>query len=180
MFRVCYRILVAPLLLCWALSPALGCGRTSLDRGVFRNDQVHYRITEPATPWRQVRVQTADATWLHDDLSASLLVNSHCEGVQDAPLSSLANELLIGFTERVVLQETRFELSRREALERELTARLDGVPRQLKVLVIKKDGCVYDVVLSSPPEHFAAATAGYEALRAGFEIFSRPGRGTAK
>lgn len=179
MFLGCRRLSVALVLALWALSSALGCGRVTLEQGVFRDDKVHYRLAEPPAPWREVRLETADAAWLHDGWGASLLVNSHCEGVQDAPLGSLANELLIGFTERNVLREERLELSRREALEREVSARLDGVPRRLVVLVVKKDGCVYDVVFSSPPANFESAREGYEVLRAGFEIFSRPGRGGA-
>lgn len=180
MFVGCRRFSVVPVLVVWALSSAPGCGRATLDRGVFRDDQVHYRVSEPPAPWREVRLETADAAWLHDGWGASLLVNSHCEGVQDAPLGSLANELLIGFTERTVLREEHFELSRREALEREVSARLDGVQRRLLVLVAKKDGCVYDVVFSSPPANFEPAREGYEALRAGFEIHSRPGRGAPR
>jgi hypothetical protein len=45
---------------------------------------------------------------------------------------------------RTVISETKFTLDGRAALENELTADLDGVRRHFVVMVLKKDGCVYD------------------------------------
>ena len=42
-------------------------------------------------------------------------------------------------------------LDGREALHTELTAKLDGVPMNFVVFVLKKNGCVYDFALISPP-----------------------------
>lgn len=157
-----------------ALCAPLGaCGGAHLRDGVYQDDRVHYRVREPGQGWRQVKVETANAAWLHDELGASLLVNSHCEGVQDAPLEALANHLLIGWTEREVLNQRKLEVSRREALEQEVSARLDGVPRRLMLLVLKKDGCVYDVVLSARPESFPRAKAGYEQVVGSLDIAPR-------
>lgn len=153
--------------------PLVACGGAHLKDGVYEDARVNYRVSEPSDGWRQVRVASANAAWLHDELGASLLVNSHCEGVQDAPLEALANHLLIGWTEREVLDQRKFELSRREALEQEVSAKLDGVPRRLMLLVLKKDGCVYDVVLSAPPESFSRAKAGYERVAGSLDIGPR-------
>lgn len=161
------------LLLVLAAASFAGCGSAHLEDGVYQDQHVHYRVQGPSDGWREVRVETANAAWLHDELGASLLVNSHCEGVQDAPLEALANHLLIGWTEREVVAERRLELSRREALEREVTAKLDGVPRRLMLLVLKKDGCVYDVVLSSSPGAFPRAKAAYERVVGSLDIAPR-------
>lgn len=144
-----------------------------MEGGVYEDDHVRYRVSAPADGWRQVELETANAAWLNDEYGASLLVNSHCEGVQDAPLEALANHLLIGWTEREVLSERRLELSRREALEREVSAKLDGVPRRLMLLVLKKDGCVYDVVLSSSPESFPRARQAYDRVVGSLDIAPR-------
>lgn len=149
------------------------CGPAHMQNGVYEDSQVRYRVTAPPAGWRQVELETANAAWLNDDLGASLLVNSHCEGVQDAPLEALANHLLIGWTEREVVAQQKLELSRREALEREVTAKLDGVPRRLMLLVLKKDGCVYDVVLSASPDGFPEAKRAYEELKASLDVDAR-------
>lgn len=163
--------LLLPLAL--AAVPLVGCGSAHLEDGVYQDEHVAYRVSGPSDGWREVRVETANAAWLHDELGASLLVNSHCEGVQDAPLEALANHLLIGWTEREIVAERKLELSRREALEREVSAKLDGVPRRLMLLVLKKDGCVYDVVLSSSPESFPRAKAAYERVVGSLDIAPR-------
>ncbi len=150
------------------------CGGTAhMEGGVYEDEHVQYRVTSPSDGWRQVEIETANAAWLNDELGASLLVNSHCEGVQDAPLEALANHLLIGWTERDIVHERKLELSRREALEREVSAKLDGVPRRVMLLVLKKDGCVYDVVLSASPESFPRAKPGYEAVVGSLDIAPR-------
>lgn len=169
------RLASAPLsLLAFALVTSLcACGPAHMKEGVYEDAQVQYRVSSPDDGWRQVKVETANAAWLHDELGASLLVNSHCEGVQDAPLEALANHLLIGWTEREILSERKLELSRREALEREVSAKLDGVPRRVMLLVLKKDGCVYDVVLSSSPAAFARAKKAYEHVVGSLDIAPR-------
>jgi hypothetical protein len=119
-------------LLVLSLALLTSCGLSSrgqLRGGVYESSDVRYRIKSPEGDWRRVSVASADVAWIHDELGASLLVNSHCRGVQDAPLEALAGHLLIGFTERALLAERKLELSRREALEREVQAKLDGVPR---------------------------------------------------
>ena len=39
----------------------------------------------------------------------------------------------------------------REALESRVEAKLDGVPVDLVLVVMKKDGCIYDFTYVSPP-----------------------------
>ena len=39
----------------------------------------------------------------------------------------------------------------REALRTEVTAELDGVPIALDLVVLKKDGCLYDLQLAAAP-----------------------------
>lgn len=149
------------------------CGPAHMKAGVYEDDHVQYRVSSPSDGWREVTVETANAAWLHDELGASLLVNSHCEGVQDAPLEALANHLLIGWTERELVQERRLQLSGREALEREVSAKLDGVPRRVMLLVLKKDGCVYDVVLSAGQSAFPEAKKAYEHVVGSLDIAPR-------
>ena len=43
-----------------------------------------------------------------------------------------------------------------------MRAKLDGVPMQYDIYVMKKDGCVYDLVYVAPPGRFAAGAADFE------------------
>ena len=92
-----------------------------------------------------------------------------CDPDLDIPLSSLRNHLLIGFTERELRDERLVPLDSREALRTHLVAKLDGVPREMVLTVLKKDGCVYDFALVAPPGgEFERARGDYERLLAGF------------
>lgn len=62
----------------------------------------------------------------------------------DVPLEALTQHLFIQFTERQIVSQRKLELDGREALRTELTAKLDGVKRRFRVIVLKKDSCVYD------------------------------------
>jgi hypothetical protein len=157
---------------------AVACtGGQGLKDGVYEDDDVRYRAHAPGDGWSEVVVSGADLAWHHDVHSASLLLNSHCQGVDDAPLEALTRHLVIGMTDRAIVAEHRFELSRREALLTTMSARLDGVERHLKILVVKKDGCVYDVVLAAAPADFARATPAFDAVVAALAIDARPGSG---
>lgn len=161
-----------------AAALAVGCGTTSgtYQGGVFEDARVRWQAGEPGAGWERVRFEQADVAWVHASSSASLLVNSHCEGVQDAPLEALTNELLMGTTEREIVSQEKLPWSRREALETIAQAKLDGVPRRYALFVGKKDGCVYDIVLASPVEAFDDARSAYEAVKSRFDVGPRKDR----
>lgn len=167
------RILLPRLLPVLAALLTVACWGGSLRGNVYEDSVVNYRIGTPGDGWREVSVRQANVAWLNDDLGASMLVNSHCKGVQDAPLEALAGHLVIGMTEREIVEERKLKLSRREAIEQEVSAKLDGVPRRMMVLVLKKDGCVYDIVLDSNPETFERSRASYERVKDGFDVGTR-------
>lgn len=158
-----------------ALACAGGEGRYS--DGHFTSASARYQLTPPGDGWREITLPTANAAWHNPALAASLMVNSHCEGVADAPLEGLTSDLLMGMSEREILTQERVPSSKREALHSVATGKLDGVPRKLELLVLKKDGCVYDIVLDASPEHFESARAAFATMRDGFDVDARPDRG---
>jgi hypothetical protein len=139
----------------------------------FEDAHVAYDVGAPGEPWRRVEVETANVAWYNDAHGASLLVNSHCEGVGDAPLAGLTSELTMGMTDRVLEEPRLLPFAGREAMETVATGKLDGVPRKLMLFVLKKDGCVYDVVYDASPAHFEAGIAAYRRVRDGLVIGPR-------
>lgn len=142
----------------------------------FEDDHVGYTIGLPGEGWRRVTIPTANVAWVDDDDGAALLVNSHCDGVQDAPLEGLAGELMIGMTERDVQEQRVVPFAGREALEMMASGKLDGVLRQRALFVLKKDGCVYDVVYDAPPVHFDAGLPAFRRVRDGLVVGHRRDR----
>jgi hypothetical protein len=164
-----------------AVASAGGCWGTSgrLVDNRFEDDKVAYTVGQPGEGWRPLRLERADIAWHHPGIGAGILVNSACEGVQDSPLIGLTNELLIGTTEREILEQQVMPWSRREALESVVSGKLDGVPRKRAIFVLKKDGCVYDIVYDAPPATFEAGLAAYRRVRDGFDVGGRRDRSGA-
>ena len=133
----------------------------------------NYKVKPPSAGWSEVKVAGSDAAWVHEKSHASLMVNALCEGSEDAPLTALTNHLLFGTTDREFIKQEEVMVSRRAGLETTANFKLDGVPRRMKALVVKKDGCVYDIVYAAPPESFDQGLAGYDSVRANFDVQAR-------
>ncbi len=162
---------------CAALLGAAGCasGSAVADDGKVRSDVANYSVKPPAASgWKEVSAGDSDASWIHETYHATLMVNALCEGVDDAPLTALTNHLLFGTTDREFVEQEEVMVSRRAALESTVNFKLDGVPRRMKALVMKKDGCVYDIVYASPPDTFEKGLSGYASLRSNFDVKARP------
>ena len=69
-------------------------------------------------------------------------VDSNCDPALDIPLKALRTHLLIGFTDREVIDEEVLAMDGREALRTHLVAKLDGVPREIVLQILKKNDCV--------------------------------------
>jgi hypothetical protein len=137
---------------------------------VFRRGEERFRVA--ALPgWDRVDAEGGDLAWLHPSTNAVIATNATCRAHKDPPLGVLMNDLLIGTTERKFLLEENVPLDGREAKHAVVAASVDGVPLVFDLYVLKKDGCVYDVTLVTPPaayetvaDEFVHFVAGFQAL----------------
>jgi hypothetical protein len=131
-------------------------------------------VLGPQPPgWRPVAIAGADFAWRDDPREGSALFDVRCEGRdRDAPLGVLTQHLIMGTTEREFLSQDTVPFDQREAMHTLLRAKLDGVPMQYDIFVMKKDGCVYDLVFVAPPEHFAAGAPAFERFALGLHAAS--------
>jgi len=149
----------------------LGCATTgTFQNGIYRGKQTSYRVGPLPSDWTPVTVNHQnDLAWHSEARGAVAHVDSDCDSGLDIPLIALRNHLLIGFTEREVIEEEVVPMDGREALRNHLTAKLDGVPREILLQILKKDDCVYDFGLITPPgADFADALEDFDAMLAGF------------
>ena len=81
------------------------------------------------------------------------------------PLKSLTQHLFLQFTDRQQEEQQLIPLDGREALETQMVAKLDGVEKHFHVVVLKKDGCVYDFLqianAQQDPEQFRSFVNGF-------------------
>ncbi|WP_255207963.1 MULTISPECIES: hypothetical protein [unclassified Myxococcus] len=150
--------------------PLTGCHRTTFEDSVLTKPAVRYRIGELPAYWRQVRLEDNDLAFAEVGTGRALSVNATCKGHDDPSLQVLTRHLLAGFTDRREVSEQRIPMDGREALRSRYLAKLDGVPVQLELVVLKKDNCVFDFTYVAPPGLADERMADFDALLAGFEL----------
>jgi hypothetical protein len=145
------------------LAPA-ACGHSeALDNGVLHKDGLLVALGPVPEGWRPLRIAGADLAFRDPQRDGSALFDVHCDRRDDdAPLSALTGHLIMGTTEREIELEETVPFDGREALHTRMRAKLDGVPMQYDIYVMKKDGCVYDLVYVAPPARFAEGAADFE------------------
>jgi len=149
----------------------LCCGSNgALTNGHYIDKEAAYYVGPLSTRWERIEVDDQnDLAWYNSALDAIIQVNASCDQSLDVPLKALTNQLLIGFTERQYKEQHLVPMSNREALKTHLLAKLDGVPNELVLTVLKKNGCVYDFSVMAPSDgRFAAARDDYESFLRGF------------
>lgn len=150
---------------------AWGCaGRVHFHDWVVRKKSVRYRVGPLPDSWKRVEGFAGDVAFRDESTSAVIMANAVCETYEDAPLESLTKHLLIGFTDRRILEQKEMMLDQRAALMTTLLAELDGVDVKMSLCVIKKNMCVYDLSLTSPVATYEQSARDYATLVAGFEV----------
>lgn len=146
-----------------------GCSTSHFDGRVFRRGDVAFRLGHLPEGWRSIEINDTALAFRDDANAATVAINGRCgKDAEDVPLRSLTQHLFLQFTERQLEQQQLVPLDGREALRTEMTAKLDGVEKHFHVLVLKKDGCVYDFLQiadhQQDPEPFLEFVRGFSTL----------------
>lgn len=151
-----------------------GCVRRGVYRdGVFYGKEATYAVPIPSKDWRRVEIRGGDLAYYHEPDESTLLINSDCRRVQDVPLKALTFQLLIGMTEEKILKQEAISLDQREALMTTAQAKVDGVFRMFKIVVLKKDNCVFDIILAADKQSFSERESDFDALVNGFNVMGK-------
>jgi hypothetical protein len=157
------RPLVRAVTVAAAIVGLAGCVHAEGFDGVLRKSGVTVHLGPVPATWRRVDVDGADLAFRDDGREASALFNLRCEGRDDdAPLTVLTEHLIMGTTERQFDAQDVVPFDGREALHTLLRAKLDGVPMQYDIYVLKKDACVHDLVYVASPARFGEGAPEFE------------------
>lgn len=153
---------------------AFSCSHAEFDGRVYSSKDVAFRIGPIPSTWRKIEVEGARLAYRDPESDTILSVNARCgRDADDVPLEALTKHLFIQFTEREIVEQSKFELAGREALHTTLRAKLDGVPRRFRVVVLKKDGCVYDLSEIATSQATPQSDAVFEDVVSGFSTRSQ-------
>jgi hypothetical protein len=151
------------------LLAGLACSPASFDGKVFRRGDIAFRLEHLPPHWRNIEIDDTALAFRDDENSATVAINGRCgKDAEDVPLRSLTQHLFLQFTERRIEQQELLPLDGREALQTQMVAKLDGVEKHFHVVVLKKDGCVYDFLQIAnhrqDPEKFLHFVQGFSSL----------------
>jgi hypothetical protein len=155
------------------LSVFVACGGSSLKGSVYRGDGLAFRLGEAPPTWRRIKVTNTRLAFRDEEAESTVLVNGRCgHDGDDVPLLALTQHLFMTFTEREIIEQKVIPMDGREAMHTIVRAKLDGVPKMFDAYVLKKDGCVYDLVGIWAPEKFETHRAAFESFASGFHTIS--------
>jgi hypothetical protein len=151
-------------LLCVAVLFGSGACRSGLRDGAYYKGNNRYALGAPPSGFRRLDLKGNDLAFLSDASGHSLAINSTCENYEDANLEVLTNHVLMGFGDKTRISQEVVRFDGRDSLQSHVRATLDGVPVELFLIVVKKNGCIYDFTYLSPVGQFAAHYATFRAL----------------
>ena len=138
---------------------------------VYRRGRIAYRVGSLPDSWRRIAAHGADLAFRRRD-GGTIVASARCDDVEDVPLDVLTNHLLFEIVIHGEFTRTPFTLDGRAALRTRLEGELDGVPVALDLIVMKKDGCTYDLQLIAAPVQYARCQADFDAFVRGFAALS--------
>lgn len=147
----------------------LGCSGASFDGQVYRGQGLSFRLGPVPASWKALELERGSLAYRDEARKAVIAVNGRCgRDGEDVPLSALTQHLFIQFTEREIRTEETVPFDGREARHTVLEAKLDGVKKTVDVWVLKKNGCVYDLVYVADPERYPEGAADFDRFARGF------------
>jgi hypothetical protein len=144
--------------------------------GDAKREEATYRFGVPGDGWRPVRhLADVQVAWVNEDLGAVIQVHSQCDEQGDSSLDEYTDHLRIDWTGWEVVQQSPERLAGRAALRTTVDAELDGVKRRNTFVIVKKNGCLFDLQYIAPPERFTGGRAGFQQVVDGFRYPLRGG-----
>lgn len=103
------------------------------------------------------RTDITDLGYRSQMSGAIVSLNSGCRASRDTtqPLEELSRQLLLGIDDIEGREDKTYSLSGQPALETTLQGRMNSKLVKLRTIVVKKDGCVFDLMYLARPDRFA-------------------------
>ena len=148
---------------------AVACGKEAWDGRVYHAGRASFKTGPIPSEWERITLEGAMLAFRDKSSGGAINIYGRCgQDGDDVPLTALTNHLLIGFTERDFKEQKVVPLDGREAMHTIVHAKLDGVMVALSIYVLKKDGCVYDLIWVAPPDRFENGLTAFDAFVSGF------------
>jgi hypothetical protein len=108
--------------------------------------------------------------WVQPELVGVIEIHAQCEEQGDSSLHQYTDHLRIDWTDWEVIEQEETKLVGRNALRTVVEAELDGMERKTELYVVKKNGCLFDLIYSSRPGDFNAGRSDFRRVVEGFQF----------
>jgi hypothetical protein len=137
---------------------------------VFLQYGGYYYVGSLPEGWKRMDVSSKAVSFYNRSYGSSISTDAFCgRSFDDRPLDALAGELSSALSDD---RETKWTedmmMDGRGALRVFVTGTLDGVPVNMDIVVVKKDGCSFDFVAVAPPGAPEDVTRDFEGFFRGF------------
>jgi len=151
-----------------------GCAAASgrVVDGVYVDAAKGIRVDLPRSGWQVTQSPGADLVLRHTGADTSMAVSASCPEQERGSLPALARHVFFGLRQVEWLRQEPIVLDGVAGLETVVRGRAEGAPVQVRSVVIRRKGCLYDLIFVAPPETFEARGADFDAFLAGWQFFS--------
>lgn len=119
--------------------------------GPLRVDQraQAFSVKTPSSPWKEQKQDEnqSDRVFVSDRTGSVIALGSVCKRYEQVSLEALRKDLMNPIEGREIASEERKPLDDREALFTRVKGRMDGVPVESHLVVLRKNDCIFDFSL---------------------------------
>lgn len=130
----------------------MSCTSKVITNNMVKHRYAQYGIEPLPNTWVKKSFKKAELVFEHKTTDAVIYINSQCEQVSDSPLEALTAQALSGMGRYEIIAQNYQKVDDREALVSEIKVKLDGVERFIKMMVLRKNRCVFDAVFNASEE----------------------------
>lgn len=173
-----------------------GCASKRAGQGTYiarwqpawkEQNEATYRYGLPGQGWELLLEQGTQVAWQHSTDPAVIQIYSECGSHGDSDLSDFTDHQRIDYSSWEIVEEPTGEkdaegrpltrpkqyfatIADREALRTTVEANLDGASVMIEYVVLKKNGCLFDLTYIAVPRSFEAHTGEFQAVIDGFRF----------
>lgn len=154
------------------LTSGIGC--VSVNIGTSKTEKSSgVAYSNPSGSFSQIKNERADAAWNNAGTGSTIAFQSNCGDSADTSLESIAQDLFAGFEENKDLRNERIPFDGREALDREIEGKVDGVMTRVRAIIYKKNRCSYVLTLVALTKTLVADNARKAGINGDVAEFER-------
>lgn len=137
---------------------------------VFLRHDSTYSVGSLPKGWERMQTRARAISFYSQEYRSSISTDAFCgRGVSNRKLDALGGEIASALENRTLIEEKPFMLGERGALRQRISGFQDGVEVELDLVVVRKDGCVFDFYSVAPPGASPQVAADFEAFFGAFQ-----------